>query len=175
MNRVRLLLLAGGGVALGATLAAAATLDLRTGLWEITSTGEASGMPPVPPEVMARMTPEQRAAMMAAIGNSGKPEIVRNCITEKTLQRGLDFAQRERGNCTRTVLNNTSRQIDVRLQCTGAQQASGTFHIESSDPRSMSGTLDLVVSSGANSMTIKRTLQGRWLGSDCGTTKPLEE
>jgi hypothetical protein len=165
------------GIALvaGASAALAATLDVRTGLWEVTSMGETSGMPPIPPEVLARMTPEQRAAMMAALGNTGKPDIVRSCITEKTLQRGLDFNRGESGNCKRTMLQNTSRQVDVRLECTGEQKATGTFKIQASDRQTISGRLDMVVASGANTMTIKRTLQGKWLGSDCGKVKSVEE
>lgn len=159
----------------GMRIAQAATLDVRTGLWEVTSSGETTGVPPVPPEVLARMTPEQRAAMTAAIGNAGKPETIRSCITNKTLQRGLNFDRPDRGDCHRTVLQNTSRQVDVRMECTGEQKASGTFQIQATDRQTISGRLDMVVGSGPNPMTIKRVLQGRWLGSDCGNVKPVEE
>jgi hypothetical protein len=32
----------------------------------------------------------------------------------------------------------------------------------------MSGTLDLKLGEGADAMTVKARLQGRWLDSDCG-------
>lgn len=173
MNRM-LLIWAAGGLTLGASLASAASLDVRTGLWEVTSQGETTGMPPIPPETLARMTPEQRAQMMAAM-TSKQPEVSRSCITDKTLQHGFDMSERERADCTRTVSNSTSRQVDVRIQCTGQQTMNGRFHIEANDRQTISGNLDFVVSSGPNTMTMKRTLRGKWISSDCGNVKPREE
>jgi len=43
------------------------------------------------------------------------------------------------------------------------------------DRQSIRGNLNLVVSGGANTMTIKRVMQGKWLGSDCGSVKPEGE
>jgi hypothetical protein len=36
-------------------------LDVKLGLWESTTTMEHSGAPPIPAEVLARLSPEQRA------------------------------------------------------------------------------------------------------------------
>jgi hypothetical protein len=166
---------AAAGTMAASTMAAGATLDIKTGLWEVTSTGETTGVPPIPPEVLARMTPEQRAQMQAAMGLASKPDVSRSCITEKTLQRGLDFGERERPNCRRTMLNSTSRQIDVRMECTGRETMNGTFHFEAVDRQTMSGGINMAVTNGANTMTMKRTMHGKWLGSDCGSVKPMEE
>jgi hypothetical protein len=159
--------------------ATAATLDVKTGLWEVTSSGETTGTPPIPPEVLAQMSPEQRAQMQAqmaaAMAQSNKPDVTRSCITDKTLQRGLDLDQGQRPDCKRTVVNSSSKQIDVRMECTGEQKMNGTFHFEATDRQSIRGNLNLVVSNGANTMTMKRTMQGKWLGSDCGSIKPTEE
>lgn len=174
MNRSLLPCLA-AGLTMAASLASAATLDLRTGLWEVTSAGETTGMPPVPPEVLAKMTPEQRAQMMAAMGNASKPTVVRSCITQKTLDRGLNFNRPERANCTHTITNSSSRQVDVKMQCTGEHPMNGTFHIEALDRQTMDGKFDMVVSNGANTMTMKRTMHGKWLSNNCGDVKPQEE
>jgi hypothetical protein len=181
MSKQRLLAI-GASLTLGAavsTVAAGATLDVRTGLWEVTSTGETTGMPPIPPEALARMPPQQRAqvqaSIAAAMGQSSKPDVTRSCITEKTLQRGMDFNERERANCKRTLLSSSSSQIDVRMECTGSEKTNGTFHIEAIDRQAIRGNLNLVVTNGANTMTIRRTMQGKWLGSDCGGVKPVEE
>jgi hypothetical protein len=159
--------------------ASAATLDVKTGLWEMSSTGESTGMPPLPPELLAQMSPEQRAQMQArmaaAMAQSNKPDVSRSCITEKTLQRGLDLNQGDRPECKRTTVNSTAKQIDVTMECTGEQKMNGTFHFEAIDRQSIRGNLNLVVSGGANTMTIKRTMQGKWLGSDCGSVKPAGE
>ena len=40
-------------------------LDVKTGQWESTVTGQVTGMPPIPEEALNRMTPEQRAQRSA--------------------------------------------------------------------------------------------------------------
>ena len=36
-------------------------LDVKTGLWEVTTTVSTSGQMPIPPDLLAKLTPEQRA------------------------------------------------------------------------------------------------------------------
>ncbi len=169
----------GAGLALGATLttvAIAAALDVKTGLWEVTSQGEASGMPPIPPQALAQMSPQQReqvmAAMAGAMARANQPNVTRSCITHKMLERGWDPNQDHRGNCAQTQISATSRSLDARMVCTGEQQATGNLHIDAMDSETIRGTFNMVMSGGSNTMTVKRTLQGKWLGSDCGDVKP---
>src|SRR5256885_17186130 len=88
------------GVTVGAILlahAAGPSLDVKTGLWEITSTGATTGAPPVPPQALAQMTPEQRAkmqsAMQAAISRNNQPHISKSCITQKQPEKGPNMAE----------------------------------------------------------------------------------
>jgi len=166
------------GVAVS-SMANGATLDVKTGLWEVASSGEASGMPPIPPEALANMPPEQRAQlqsrMAAAMERANKPDVSKSCITDKALQRGLDFSQGERPNCKRTTVNSSSRQIDVQVECSGPEAMKGDFHFEAIDRQTMRGNINLVIGNGANKMTMKRTIQGKWLGDNCGSVKPADE
>lgn len=159
----------------GTSISMAATLDVKTGLWEMTSSGETTGMPPVPPEVMAKMTPEQQARMKAAMAQSSQPHTNKVCVSEKSLQRGFNLNTPKEANCKRDVLTSTSRQVDVRMECIGETKMNGTFHIEAVDRQTLRGNFDMVMSRDTNTMTMKRTLQGKWLGSDCGSVKPEEE
>jgi hypothetical protein len=171
------------GVGLGAavvTAAVAATLNVKPGLWEITSQGEASGMPPIPPQALAQMSPEQRAQMMAAMqsamGRMNQPNVMRSCVTQKMLDRGLDLQhQGDNENCKQTVVGSTSHSLDLRMECTGQQKTNGTMHIDALNPQTFSGTFNMVSTDGTNTMTVKRTMQGKWLGSDCGNVKPQGE
>ncbi len=160
------------------TLASAASLDVATGLWEVTSQGETTGMPPIPPEALARMTPEQqqkvKAAMAEAIGRSGQPTVTRACITQQQLDRGLHFSPREQPNCRQTTLNTSAHTMDAHMVCTGQQHATGNLHVAATDRQAITGNFDFVSTDGKNTITIKRTLQGKWLGSDCGSVKPAE-
>jgi hypothetical protein len=173
---MKMLGLAVGLVAGVVTLASAASLDVATGLWEVTSQGETSGMPPIPLEALAHMTPEQqqkvKAAMAEAIGRSGQPIVTRACITQQQLDRGLHFSPREQPNCKQTTLNTSAHTMDAHMICTGEQRANGNLHVEATDRHAITGDFDFVSSDGKNTITIKRTLAGKWLSSDCGTVKP---
>jgi hypothetical protein len=161
-----------------ATGAVAATLDVKPGLWEITTQGEASGMPPIPPQVLAQMSPQQRQQMMAAMrGKMNQPSVSRSCVTQKMLDRGMSFDRPPNDQCTQTVTGSTSRSLDVKVICTGEQQqkTTGTMHMDATSRESFAGAFNMVSTDGTNTMTMKRTVQGKWLGSDCGNVKPHEE
>jgi hypothetical protein len=169
------------GLGLGAaviTAAVAATLDVKPGLWEVTSQGEASGMPPIPPQALAQMSPEQRAQAMAAMQGAMKrmnqPNVTRSCITQKMLDRGLDFQHPNNETCKQTVVSSTSRALDLRVECTGEQKTNGTLHIDAINAQTFGGTINMVSTDGTNTMTMKQTMQGKWLGSNCGDVKPAE-
>ena len=42
-------------------------LNIKLGLWEIATQANISGAPPIPEDALAKMSPEQRAHMQAAI------------------------------------------------------------------------------------------------------------
>ena len=170
----------GAGFLLGAsaaTVMAAVTLDVKMGLWEISSIGETTGRPPIPAEALARLTPEQRAqveaSIAAAMGSSRKPLVHRACLTQKALERGLSFDDKER-NCRKTITNSTSRLLDMTMECTGRETASGTFHFEAVNRETIRGNVNVVMSNGTDTMTMKRTVNGKWLSNDCGNVKPNE-
>src|SRR5258705_225126 len=77
--------------------AAGPSMDVKTGLWEITSTGATTGAPPIPPEALAQMTPEQRAkmesAMRAEIARNNQSHVSKSCITQRQLEKAPDFAE----------------------------------------------------------------------------------
>src|ERR687888_2736858 len=105
------------------TYAADPAFDVKTGLWEITSTGTTTGMPPIPAEALARMTPDQRAkmeaAMQAAISQNNQPHVSKSCITERQLEKAPNFAEQHDKSCAQTVINRTASLIETRVECTG--------------------------------------------------------
>src|ERR1035441_6170576 len=68
-------------------------MDIKLGLWESTITTQMSGMPALPPELLSKLTPEQRAKMEAAMGRGGaSPKTTtRHCVTKETLNQALSF------------------------------------------------------------------------------------
>ncbi|MGE5337957.1 MAG: DUF3617 domain-containing protein [Gemmatimonadota bacterium] len=168
-------------ILLGAALsfgASAQTLNAKLGLWEVTSTTESSGRPPIPPEMLARLSPEQRAKMEAAIeahqAKGPQTTTHKACYTEKDRERAFqgqdDDGQR---SCKRTIVSQSARRMQVRLDCTGASMgaANGMFTVDAITPENVKGTVDMKVVRGDRTMNVKSSFSARWLGADCGEYK----
>jgi hypothetical protein len=166
--RTRMVLL---GCCCAAPLVAAADkLDVKPGLWEITSTHHITGIPPMPKELADKVTPEQRAAMETAFKKEAEKgpqtETDRECITKQEAEQPFDLGETK--DCTQTVVRTTRTTQEVRLSCTGELKGSGVMRVTTPTPESMTGTLDLQLGDSKDSMKVKSQLQGRWLGPDCG-------
>lgn len=163
-------------LSLASAHAAGAKFNIKPGLWEITSTGSTTGVPPIPADVLAQMSPAQRtrieAAMKAAIAHSSAPHVFKSCVTEKQLEKGPDFANRSERSCKQTVLKRTASAIEVHVECTGKEKMSGVFRYRATSREAFRGTTDFAVSNGDRTMTSKRSVEGKWLGADCGSVKP---
>jgi hypothetical protein len=148
---------------------AAERLNVKTGLWEITSVTQFSGVPPLPKELMDKLTPEQRAKMVADLkAESAKPsrDTSRECITEKDLDRPLGSADAK--NCKQTLVSTTRTSQEARIVCDGETKGSGVLKVSTPTPQTMNGTLNLKTGEGPDAFIIKGTLSGRWLSADCG-------
>jgi Protein of unknown function (DUF3617) len=178
MSTSRVIFLGFGLAALAAASvhAAATKFDVKPGLWEVTSTGTTTGAPPIPESMLEQMSPEQRArfeaAMKQAMAHANAPRTFKSCVTEKQLEEGPDFADQNDKSCTQTVLKRSARAMEVRVQCTGERAVSGVFSYQASSREAFSGMMDMTVSEGSRSMESKRSVSGKWLGSDCGAVKP---
>lgn len=182
MSLTRILLAGLGLCALaGASAASPLTLNVRPGLWEMTSQSETQGIPGLPPELLARMTPAQRAkveAMMAASrANARKPHSEKTCATEKDLRQGFDLGEHEPGvKCTRTVLSRSATAMEVRTVCRGGpRHSTGHFHFEAPNPTTMNGTFEVTMREGTHVMAVKSVMHGHWLGPDCGKYAHVHE
>ncbi len=175
-------------IAVGATVATFAfaiccfaqnpTLDVKTGLWETTVTMQASGlptMPNIPPDALARMTPDQQARFKAMMGgmSGGQPTTVKSCLTKEKLANGFrPDSTEDRSNCRKTVLSSSATAMVMTVSCTEEHgSVNGTFHMEALGHDAMSGTSHIVSVSSGRTITIDGKIQGKWLGADCGDVK----
>jgi hypothetical protein len=162
------------GSALGFALLAhagdAVKLDVKLGLWEVTTHGKAGGQ--IPDEMLQRLPPERREAMIAQMRAAAeKPETHRQCLTAAKLEKGFDFGH-ERASCHRTVDSNTSSAMAITETCNedqGTQVVKARFEAVSKEH--VSGTINMVMTRGGQTMTMDRDFQAKWLGADCGTVK----
>jgi hypothetical protein len=160
-------------------------LNVKLGLWEVATQANISGMPQVmPDEMMAKLTPEQRArmqaAMQASMADMAKPKMAKHCVTAEKLARGMDLNGRERQNCQRKIVTNSSSELQINEACT---EADGTTvldeHIQLAGSllgaaEQMSGTVHFVKNSGGKTMTVDSNIKGQWLGASCGDIKDYQ-
>jgi uncharacterized protein DUF3617 len=134
-------------------------------------------MPPVsiPPDALARMTPDQRAkveAMMKSQG-SGSPRTSTNksCMTPEKIKRSEMFYEQKQ--CTKTVVTSSSSKLELRMHCTmeGGAKADGTVRVERISSESTRGSVQMTSTSGDHTMNMNSTFTSKWLGPDCGDVK----
>lgn len=180
MFKLNTLLLAaslGVGAAVGAH---ANVLDLKAGLWQTTAHVQMS-MPSamsMQSADLSKLSPAQRAQiqqMMAQMPGTSRPPIVtKSCVTDKQLADARNFAPANRPDCTQTILKSTPSEIDAQVVCTGKDSANMTGSFKSSSPEAFSGVLQGTVSEEGHTIPISNTMEGKWLGSDCGDVKPID-
>jgi hypothetical protein len=156
-------------------LLAAEKLAAKTGLWETTTTMNTGGMakpamPALPPEMLANLSPAQRAQMEQAMKTaSNQPLTSRSCVKEKDLAEGAFRQQSPQDmKCTFTVVSSTPKRQETSLQCTtAAGPADGKMVVEVVDAGHVKGTLQVK----AQQMSMDMQIDSKWLGADCGATK----
>lgn len=146
-------------------------LDVKPGLWETTTTTEMSGMPPMPAEVLAKMTPEQRARMEAAMqartAQGAKTTAKRTCLTAQELSKPLAFGDDDK-SCKRTLISSSRSKQEVRLECANeTTNRSGTVRIEAINPENLKGSVQMTASGGGRSMKVNVGFTGKWIGASC--------
>ena len=152
-------------------------LDMKLGLWETTTSFQTSGMPAVniPPDALAKMTPEQRAKveeMMKGM-SSGSPRTntSKSCMTREKINKQQMFSD-DKKDCTRTVVSSSPSKLELRLQCnTDGAKTNGTIWVEAMNSESMKGSMQLQTTGGDHTMNMNSTFTSKWLGPDCGDVK----
>jgi hypothetical protein len=146
-------------------------LDVRSGMWEGTMTIQTSGTPTIPPELLAKMTPEQKAALEAHIksreSGGSKTSVTKHCYTKEDLKKGLNFGD-EKGSCQHTVVNGSSSKQEMRIECANAGiKSHGTIHIEAVDPEHVKISSQISMGDGSRTMNVNATGTGRWVSDTC--------
>lgn len=154
--------------------------NIKEGLWETTLSHSMSGMPGIPPETLAKMTPEQRAqveAMMKGKGmsSSGNNIVVKSCVTKEKMTKGMAFAE-NRENCTHNLANSSSSHFELKLHCDDTKNGNKTtvdttttVDVLGSD--TVRGSTHGVTSSNGRSMNMDSTFTSKYLGPNCGDVK----
>jgi len=150
-----------------------APMDVKLGLWETTVTSQMSGMPSIPAEALAKLTPEQRAKMEAGMqgrgGGSSRTTTAKHCVTKETLNGPLAFVNDKDQNCKRTVVSSTGAKQDIHMECTsGGIQTSSDLHVEKVDREAIKGSMVTSTGGSGRGISVKMEFYSKWLAEDCG-------
>jgi hypothetical protein len=157
---------------LAATLVAqgAPKINVKMGLWEVTSTTNMTGNVPMPDT--SKMTPEQTAALQAAMGGMMGPHTttIKECLTPEKFNQGMLTDQK---NCKTTITTNTATVLEVQMACDQGRGGTmnGVMHFEAPSPDVMAGTFKGTSAMGTQAMNITGTYAGKWTSADCGSIK----
>ena len=147
-------------------------MDVKLGLWETTMNNQTDMSSMMPPEVLARLTPEQRAKMESSMGGRGgsRTTTTKHCVTKDTINEALASANTNnaRMNCTRTFVTSTSTKQVIHMECTaGPMKTSGDIQAEVIDRENTKGSM-VMTSGGGRGGNMKMEWTTKWLGADCG-------
>jgi hypothetical protein len=147
-------------------------LDVKTGEWETTMTGQTSGMPPIPADVLNRLTPDQRAKMEAAMQARGmggpKTSVNKSCLTKDKLDKPFSTGDDSTKACTRTLITSSGSRQEIRIECNReGMKSTGTVKVEALDAHNVKGSMVMAVTSGEHTMTMNYTFTTKWLGAAC--------
>ncbi len=173
-STMRILVLLSAGLAICAAAWAAdnvTPLNVKPGQWETTVTIARSGQLPIPPEVLEKMTPEQRAAfeerMKASAAQAPQTRVSKSCFTKEDLAKSLS-PNGENKLCKRTILASSPGSQDFQIECTNGQITStGAGHVNVIDSEHIQGKSKMSTTRGGQTMTVETTFSSKWLGADC--------
>ncbi len=146
-------------------------LNVKTGLWENTVSITSNGQIPVSSDMLAKLTPEQRARVEARMNAQSGPRTRtrtnQDCLTSEDLDRGRLFKNEEK-DCTEKILESSSTHLELQVDCRHDTLISKTLlSLQALSPELVKGTVTTTVSSEGHSMTSKNDLSAHWISASC--------
>lgn len=157
------------------SLALAAKLDLKPGLWEVTmkiKSAELSSMRAKSAKAFAELPAEERKRAEAAMASQGGADgwmnqTVTPCYTNEDLKKAEALTNDPEGNCQSKISEQTSKRIKISFKCRDGTAGNGEWNLKSSS--AYDGFMQMDRKEGGP-MTIKYA--AKFLKADCGDTKP---
>lgn len=149
-------------------------LNVKTGLWQTTTTNTVTGSMGIPPEMAAKLTPAQRARYEAAAKKqaSGTPRTAthKDCLTPEKLQEDpfTDKSHGDNAKCQETVIKSTATDLEVRELCTYGSSKSDihlSFHADS--PEHVTGSGTTTATTGGKVMKSAMKMDSKWVSAAC--------
>ncbi len=143
-------------------------LNVKLGLWEMTTVVQMSGAPAVDTSGMSAAQKAQvEAAMSSMQQNLAKPQVNRTCVTKEKVEGDL-FQDAKQESCKRSVLESTSTTLGLKFECAGPRPSSGEVHFVAVSPDVIKATSKMLID---GKQSVATTSTGKWIGEACGDVK----
>ncbi len=144
------------------------SFNMKPGAWEITTTVQLSGSR-IPPEILAKMPPEQRAKTEQAERTAAlnpKSIVSKECITKEDLDHDRIIKEGEEESespCPTTIITKSSNKLVLERSCPPPKESVSNILLEAPSPESLVGKFDRI----QQGRKIHSEMKGRWLGASC--------
>lgn len=155
------------------TLLSAATCaaadKMKPGLWEMTTKSDAmKAMPKIPPEQLEKM--KQMGIKMPDMQNGAMVHKV--CMTKEMVEQDKPPASSREQQCQNKSFNRSGNNYTAEMVCDGPDMK-GTGTVKGSmTAENLTSVYDFKGTSRGQPINHHMETTGKWLGSDCGDTKP---
>jgi hypothetical protein len=167
------------------TLAAAALVEaaeytkpnIKPGLWQVTVTPKMSGEMPIPEDQLAKLAPEQRAKIEAAMKGAGsKPHVYKDCMTPEKIAKGFEMERgADEASCKRNIITSTASELTLHDECNHTNRKTvSDVHFEFKGGTQINGKMHIVTTSSGKSMTVDSSVEGKYVAASCGSVKDAE-
>ena len=150
-------------------------LDVKTGQWETTTTIQTDGVPPIPPEALERLTPDQRAKLEAAMKGRGmqgpRTSTHQNCVKKEDLENPLMFNNDQKA-CKTTIVSSSRAKAEMKIGCAQPpMKGNGNITVEALSSESVRITSQITASDGTHTMNMNMSGTSKWVGPVCTESK----
>jgi hypothetical protein len=148
--------------------------NVKTGQWEVTGSMVTKGALTLPPEVLAQMTPEQRATVEAMVqkdqsgGARSHSFTDKDCVTEEDLTTDpFKHKMDPRAKCVEHVIRSTGSDFEVRQTCTSEEGLDSDLHItfHAVDSEHVTGKGEVTANMGGHTIHTEVETKSKWLGA----------
>ncbi|MCH8620701.1 DUF3617 domain-containing protein [Undibacterium sp. TS12] len=148
----------------------AAADKMKPGLWEMTTKSDAmKAMPKIPPEQLEKM--KQMGVKMPDMQNGAMVHKV--CFTKEMVDQDKPPASGREQHCQNKSFNRSGNTYTAEIVCESPDMK-GTGTVKGSmTPDSVNSIYDFNGTSRGKPINQHMETTGKWLGSDCGDTKPF--
>lgn len=150
----------------------ATVLNIKPGLWSVTTRTVKRNMP-VPADMLAKLSPAQRARlearMRASAQETTKITTARQCLTEEQVEKGAIFGGESGGRgCMNTHVRSSRTKAVVRIVCRGkGVKQESVMHQDALSAESVKELSQLTTTENGQTAYYQAAFTATWLGPVC--------